>query len=332
MPLDPGENPPDGLPPDLEGAAKEVHALLDSDPTEAWPALRRRLASLLMEGEEAKDFSKRLAFVEAGLRLTLKSGEDDSLFVLVQMLSDRQYGYSATHALLAASTCLLVAPMADIAEPQLSSLVRAALTMNIAMTEMQDVLATQAHQTTPYQREAIESHPTLGVDILKALGVNDTLWLELVQDHHESDDGQGYPNQKVQLSIHQQILRMSDLFIAQISPRTSRRGIWPNVVVAKLYNESQRRSSPLGTYFAKQLGMYPPGSYVKLHSGETAVVISRGVRVNAPVTMAIMDPANLALSKPIKRNSEVPKFAIKSPVSPEDIRIRLDRSRLLKRV
>jgi hypothetical protein len=48
--------------------------------------------------------------------------------------------------------------------------------------------------------------------------------------------------------------------------------------------------------------------------------------------MAIMDPANLALSKPIKRNSEVPKFAIKSPVSPEDIRIRLDRSRLLKRV
>ncbi|MDV7398503.1 hypothetical protein RZS08_44265, partial [Arthrospira platensis SPKY1] len=76
--------------------------------------------------------------------------------------------------------------MADIAEPQLSSLVRAALTMNIAMTDMQDVLATQAHQATPYQREAIESHPTQGADMLRTLGVDDPMWLELVQDHHES--------------------------------------------------------------------------------------------------------------------------------------------------
>lgn len=332
MPLDPAELPPHGLPLELEGAVKEVHALLDSDPTEAMPALRRRLATLLMEGTQAKDFSKRLTFVEAGLRLTLRAREDDSLFVLVQMLSDRQYGYSATHALLAASTCLLVAPMADIGEPQISSLVRAALTMNIAMTEMQDVLATQAHQATPYQREAIESHPTQGADMLRTLGVEDPLWLELVQDHHESTDGNGYPNHKTDLSAAQQILKMSDLFIARISPRTSRRGLWPNVVVGNLYLESQTRASPLGTYFVKQLGMYPPGSYVKLKTGETGVVVRRGSRVNTPLVMAITDAEGLLLTSPSKRDCQLSMYAVQSPVSPEDIRIRLDRARLLKRV
>jgi len=145
MPLDPHDPSLWELPAALEPLLPDVRLQLDPDPVEAMPALRRRLAAaLLLEGAQAHDFARRLAFIETGLRLTLQNRPDDSLVVLVQMLSDRQYGYCATHALLAASACLLVAPLLPIEEPQRGALLRAALTMNIAMAELQDLLATQA--------------------------------------------------------------------------------------------------------------------------------------------------------------------------------------------
>jgi len=321
-----------GLSPDVEAAYRDVRALLDPAAAEAWPALRRRLAALLQEGAQAKDFQKRLAFIEAGVRLTLEDQEDESLFVLVQMLSDRSYGYSATHALTAAAICLMIGPQAQIGEPELSALLRAALTMNIGMATLHDQLALQTQTASESQKAQIRRHPDAGVDVLRQLGVDDPLWLSLVAEHHEAPDGTGYPLGKRELSPVQQLLRMSDVFIARISPRISRRGLWPNVAVGNLYLEAQAQSSPLGAIFAKHLGMYPPGTYVRLKSEETAVVVRRGERVNTPLAMAITDPDGLALSTPRKRDTQHPGYSVQTPVSPEDVKIRLDKARLLKRV
>lgn len=316
-----------------DAVLKEVRAQLDPAPAEAWPALRRRLAVLLQEGADAKDFHKRLAFIETGVKLTLEGQEDDSLFVLVQMLSDRSYGYCATHALTAAVTCLMIGPLAQIQPPAVDALVRAALTMNIAMAAMQDQLAIQLQPATQEQKNRIRQHPSQGVDILRGLGVDDPLWLDLVQDHHETPDGSGYPQGKSSPpDTVQQLLRMADVFIARISPRVSRRGLMPNVAVGNLYLESKTQSSPLGAIFAKQLGMYPPGSYVRLKSEETAVVVRRGERVNTPLTLAIADPDGMPLSTPRKRDTQMPGYSVKSPLSSDDVKIRLDKARVLKRL
>ena len=91
MPLDLHDTSLWELPAALEPLLPDVRLQLDPDPVEAMPALRRRLATLLFEGAQAHDFARRLAFIETGLRLTLQNRPDDSLLVLVQMLSDRQY-------------------------------------------------------------------------------------------------------------------------------------------------------------------------------------------------------------------------------------------------
>ena len=332
MPPDSHDSSLQELPTELESVLPDVRLQLDPDPVEAMPALRRRLAALLLEGAQAHDFSRRLAFIEAGLRLTLRNRPDDSLLVLVQMLSDRQYGYCATHALLVASACLLVAPLVPIDEPQQSALLRAALTMNIALAELQDLLATQVQQTTEHQRDKIASHPSDSAALLRALGVTDPDWLRWVQDHHEAPDGSGYPSQKTELDLGQQLLHMSDLFVARISPRRTRRGLWPQVVVGNLYLQAQASASPLGGYFAKQLGMYPPGTLVRLKTDETALVVRRGAKINTPLTLAITGPDDMLLNSPVKRDTQVPLYAIKATVSAEDVRIRLDLGRLLKRV
>ncbi|NIC42981.1 HD-GYP domain-containing protein [Aquabacterium sp. A08] len=315
-----------------DAARLEVRAQLDPSPAEAWPALRRRLAMLLQEGAQAKDFRKRLAFIEAGVRLTLEGQEDDSLFVLVQMLSDRSYGYCATHALTSAITCLMLAPLAKLDTADTDALLRAALTMNIAMAAMQDQLAIQIQPASEAQKQIILQHPSQGVELLRQLGVDDARWLGLVADHHEAPDGSGYPLGKSTLDTAQQLLRMADIFIARISPRVSRRGLMPNVAVGNLYLEAQAQSNSLGALFAKQMGMYPPGTYVRLKSEETAVVVRRGERVNTPVALAIADPDGLPLTTPRKRDTQQPGYSVQSPVAPEDVKIRLDKARLLKRL
>lgn len=316
----------------VETVHREVRAQLDTTPAEAWPALRRRLAVLLQEGAQAKDFRKRLAFIEIGTRLTLEGQEDESLFVLVQMLSDRSFGYCATHALTSAITCLMMAPLAKLDAGESDALLHAALTMNIAMAAMQDQLAIQIQQASEAQKQTIRQHPSQGVEVLRQLGVDDERWLDLVADHHEAPDGSGYPLGKSDLGTAQQLLRMADIFIARISPRVSRRGLMPNVAVGNLYLESQAQSNSLGALFAKQMGMYPPGTYVRLKSEETAVVVRRGERVNTPIALAIADPDGLPLSTPRKRDTQQPGFGVQSPVSPEDVKIRLDKARLLKRL
>lgn len=302
------------------------------DPTELWPALHRRLQRLGGDGASGSDVHAQLSRLNDELVQALRQSPDDSLFVLVQMLHDQRHGYSVTHALLSAVTCQLTAPLANIRGERLASLSQAALTMNIGMRELQDRLASQNQPLDFEQRLAIERHPIEGANRLRRLGVTDETWLSLVEDHHETPDGRGYPTGKAVRDPLQHLLRMSDLFVARISPRKSRRGLASNVAMRDLYLEMRNHSGELGAIFAKQLGMYPPGTYVRLQSGETAVVIRRGTRLDCPLTVAVADPIGVPLSPPQVRDTQQPGLGIKRYLDPEEVRVRIDLARLLKRL
>lgn len=299
------------------------------DPLELWPLLHRRLNRLSASNAE---LPTQLHGIYQELAQVLATHPDDSLFVLVQMLQDPHHGYSATHALLAAATCLLIAPSAGIAGAPLNALIQAALTMNIAMRQLQDQLVSQSQPLDVEQRLAIEQHPLDGAALLRKLGVMDMTWLSLVADHHETPDGQGYPRGKLVKDPLQHLLRMSDLFIARISPRRTRRGLAPNIALRNLYLEMRDHSGELSALFAKQMGMYPPGSYVQLNSGELAVIMRRGERVNCPLAIAITDPLGAPLSSPPVRDTQTPAFAVKRFVYHEEVRVRVELARLRERL
>ena len=302
------------------------------DPTDLWPALHRRLQRLGAGSTNGPDFQTQLSRLNTELTRALAERPDDSLFVLVQMLHDLRHGYSVSHALLAAATCQLAGPLAGIQGERLKALSQAALTMNIGMRALQDRLASQTQPLDFEQRELIERHPTEGANVLRRLGVTDEIWLSLVEEHHETPDGRGYPKGKPVRDSLQHLLRMSDLFVARISPRRSRRALAPNVAVRNLYLEMRDHSGELGAIFTKQIGMYPPGTYVRLQSGETAVVVRRGARVNFPLTIAVADPIGMPLSPPQVRDTQSPGLGIKRYVGPEEVRVRVDLGRLLERL
>lgn len=300
--------------------------------TEAWPDIHAALATLLHQGAEANQFMDRLDRLDARTEKLWREHPDDSLLVLVQLLFDPRMHYSTTHALLTAGLCALVGPSAGMAEADRLMLSRAALTMNIGMTRAHDDMARQVGPLSEQQRKTVREHPQRSADVLRQLGVVDAAWLQLVEEHHERPDGQGYPAGKAASGAHQHLLQMADVYVASISPRKSRGGLLSQQVARELYLGPDLTPDPLGALFIKNIGFYPPGSYVRLASGELAVVARRGAKANAPAVFAIVGRQGLPLGEPALRDTTDPAFEVKASLAPGDVKVVVSVAKLLARL
>ncbi len=300
--------------------------------TEAWADIHAALNTLLHQGAEASHFTQRLERLTTQTDKLWREHPDDSLLVLVQLLFDSRVHYSATHALLVAGLCALIGPSAGMQPADQLALSHAALTMNIGMTRAHDDMARQVGPLSDPQRKTVREHPQRSADVLRQLGVVEAVWLQLVEDHHERPDGQGYPAGKPVNSTAQHLLQMADVYVASISPRKSRGGLLSQQVARELYLGPDLTPDPLGALFIKNIGFYPPGSYVRLASGEVAVVARRGAKANAPAVLAIVGRQGLPLGEPTLRDTTDPAFEVKASLAPGDVKVVVSVAKLLGRL
>lgn len=299
---------------------------------QAWPDLHAALSALLHHGAEADQFPARFERLAQRARSLWRQHPDGSLLVLVQCLFDARMGYSTTHALLSAGLCSLVAPSAGLEPAERNALFRAALSMNIGMSRAHDTLARQAGPLSDAQRQTVREHPMLGASILRGLGVDDALWLQLVAEHHERPDGSGYPQGVRAQGAAQRLLQMADGYVACLSPRTGRGGLSSQQVARELYLGPGQQPDPLGALFVKHIGFYPPGSYVRLASGELGVVARRGMKANAPRVFAIVGRQGLPLGEPALRDTQEPAHEVRASVLPDEVKVVVNVPRLLARL
>lgn len=308
-----------------------VEAREEAGPVELWADLHASLNSLLHQGTAATQFYDKLERLAARAQRLWHSAPDDCLLVLVQLLFDARMGYSATHALLSAGLCALVSPSTGVSPAEQATLFRAALTMNMGMTRTHDAMARQTGPLTDAQRQTVREHPLRSAAMLRELGVADALWLRLVEEQHERPDGSGYPAGKPVADLAQRLLQMADVYVACISPRMGRGGLLSQQVARELYLGPDQQPDALGALFVKHIGFYPPGSYVRLASGEVAVVTRRGAKANAPQVFAIVGRQGMPLGEPTWRDTQDPAHEIKASLPPGDVRVVVNVPRLLSR-
>jgi hypothetical protein len=207
---------------------------------------------------------------------------DAGLYLLFQLASNSPVGYSASHSLVCAVLCHLIAKALELTSKERDSLVRAALTMNVAMTAMQDVLANQSEKPTTVQQEMIRLHPLKGAMLLGNMGVRDDDWLEVVGGHHDNSvdtgDFRSVPS-SVRLS---RILKMVDRYAAMISPRLSRAGRSATESARSVIANSSAKTDEIGHALMRVVGLCPPGTYVRMDGGELGVVLRRSLKANMP--------------------------------------------------
>ena len=127
----------------IEGAAHAQTARVREGPVD-WPELQWTTTQLL-SNPHASDFGARFLALHAEVARAALHASDATLLTLILRSSDETRVYSATHVLLVASVCMLVARDGlHWSAEQTARAGRAALSMNISMTELQDRLAQQS--------------------------------------------------------------------------------------------------------------------------------------------------------------------------------------------
>ena len=124
-----------------------------TDPTARpnWEDIQVR-ANGLLRNPDSPGFMVRLLQLHADLRLLTQRQTDATLFALMFLSAGETRQYSATHAMLVSVVCMLAArQVLRWKDDAVDTLGKAALTMNISMTELQDQLADPGHRSAQRQ-------------------------------------------------------------------------------------------------------------------------------------------------------------------------------------
>ena len=289
-----------------------------------WKQATARLDVLLNSIDKA-GFAERCDSFAGLLMGLIVRDPDIAIYHSVRQDPNRLSLYGQAHALHCALVCQLATTRAGWPPERVRTLVKASLTMNLSIVEVQGRFATLG-RLNDHQRDQIRNHPQAAVGRLQAAGVTDPAWLQAVLEHHERPGGGGYPHNLGELCEEAAVLRMADVFMAKISPRTERPALPILDAARQMFAEAQ--GSPLAAAIIKEYGIYPPGNFVLLASGEMAVVIRRGATAHAPVAAAVTDRNGIPVVSTTRRNTAEPAYAIKSLVPDIKMMMRLPPERL----
>ncbi len=250
---------------------------------------------------------------------------DIAIYISVRQDPRRLHLYGLTHSLHVALLCQLLAARLDWPAPRTAMLVKSALTMNLAIVDIQGRFAALG-RLTEAQLELIRGHPQQAHDRLVAAGVTDPDWLQAVLEHHEQPGGGGYPQNLSELGEPAAVLRMADVFMAKISPRAERASLSIQEAARQMFNDS--KGSPAAAAIIKEYGIYPPGNFVRLASGEQAVVIRRGSTAHTPLAAALTDRKGMPVLQTPRRDTAQASYAIKAMLPVSDLLLRLPPERV----
>ena len=294
----------------------------------AWEQLIAKGRRLMEEGSIDGPWLVRFTEFTFDVRQLARRHWDLALYVLIQSNGSGVGHYSVQHAMI----CLVIAELAadwlDWPEEEKQALALAALSMNLSITTLQDSLAKQSASLSDLQRQRVNTHAAASVDLLTQAGVVEPVWLYVVQHHHVlagPDAAVGAPAGP-RLA---ELLRRVDIYTAKLSRRGSRDSVTPAMAARDACLGARGHPDSIGATLLKVVGLYPPGTFVELVNGETAVVIKRGEKAHTPVVASLRRQDGGLLLQPMRRDTLEAGLSVRKGVEPGRVRVSFDHRRVL---
>jgi HD-GYP domain-containing protein (c-di-GMP phosphodiesterase class II) len=316
-------------------AAGHLHIAAESSPVvvphsqslfDVWGQSADEMRKLMAKVPHAPELLKRVdEFVAWLIELVDKDG-DIALYHCVRQESAHAFFYGYNHSIHTAILCLLLARRLQWPPARMMSLVKAAITMNMAVLDLQGQMADQEDPMRESQKVILRRHPQEAADWLAQAGVSDADWLSAVALHHERPDGSGYPKGLTDVPDIAVALRVTDVFMSKISPRKLRPSLPIQEAAKQLFREDQGGS--VSSAIIREFGLYPPGDLVKLASGEIGVVMRRTGQVKCPIVAAITDGAGHPTVRTAQRDTSQAAYAIVASVVDKSLVARMPPERV----
>lgn len=282
----------------------------------------------LLRDRNPTQFLERLERVQTMLSSYAHRNPDGALFALVYLAGTETRMYSATHSMLVSLTCGLTAREILKWPRELEVLLcKAALTMNLSLTALQDQLAAQADPPTAAQLQTIDEHPAKSAEMLSAMGIRDATWLQAVREHHIQMPGPMEGRTTAQQFVR--LMQRADMFADRLAPKAGRSPLAPAAAMQACYFDENRQMDEAGAALIKAVGIYQPGSFVRLATDEVAVVIKRGHTTTTPRVAVLINRSGMPTIEHTIRETSLRDFRIVASLPYRDVKVKINLERLL---
>jgi HD-GYP domain-containing protein (c-di-GMP phosphodiesterase class II) len=193
------------------------------------------------------------------------------------------------------------------------------------------------------QWEEIRNHPQLGAEaILAAASPGEEIAAAVALEHHARYDGMGYPRLVYHggagdfgthpLHCFSRLVAVADTYDAITTRRSYRRAEPPSRALQVLLSEAGTSYDPdFVLAFTAMMGIYPPGSFLRLTSGAVAMVTKPSAEADGvPEAVLVRDRWGTDLAEPepvVYSREEIAEHVTASAIDLQPVRI-LDRMTL----
>ncbi len=152
---------------------------------------------------------------------------------------DARDPYTHGHSARVGQLAVEIGQALGLTEPQLQHLEIGGYLHDIGKIGVRDAVLLKSGELTPQERELIERHPRVGLDILAPVDLAPDV-TEFVAAHHEKLDGSGYPShlRSQQLNIVSRIAAVADIYDALTTDRPYHPAMTPQEAMETLKREA----------------------------------------------------------------------------------------------
>lgn len=233
---------------------------------------------------------------------------------LVDIKSMDNYTYQ--HSVNVAVISLVLGVQLQLNQKDLYNLCMGALIHDIGKVLIPKDIVLKTGILTDEEFETIKEHTTKGYNYLKGcLDISAPARIVALQ-HHEKIDGCGYPDNIKGKSINRfaRIVAIADVYDALTSDRPYRKAMSPNDAVEYIFSHGDTQFDyEMVKVFSKAIVPYPPGTLIRLSTGDIGVVtdvfpnfalrpkvkiIKKGTNANAHVvgtTVSLVDQLDIVI-------------------------------------
>ncbi len=200
---------------------------------------------------------------------------NQNAMLLLSNIKDKDeytFEHSMNVSVLTAGLCkALKMPKEEIIEYTFGSILH-----DIGKSRIPDEILQKQQSLTPSEFELMKKHVELGVELVKDKPEITGNMIAFVAEHHERENGTGYPRKLKgeQISQAGKIGAIVDVYDALTTNRVYHSANHPSEVIKDMYlQRGLLFDEELLEQFILFTGIYPPGSLVKLDHGYLAIVI-----------------------------------------------------------
>ncbi|MDE2081262.1 MAG: hypothetical protein KGI90_07915 [Burkholderiales bacterium] len=310
---------------DLQSARDEIMKAPREQLPRLWSGCIQQVSRTLRHACGA-GFRQALTEATEPVQTLVERDPDLAIFQVLCQGHNEDAAYGAQRSMQTAIAAMLVAQRLGWEASQCERLFKVALTMNLSMLELQGQLARQRTAPTEQQRRDLQSHPERSVLILEQAGIVDGDWLQAVLRHHEQEDGSGYPAGCTDVGELAALARRVDVYTAKLSARSTRDALAADVAGRQMF--MQDPGHPMTAALVKEFGIFPPGCYVRLASGELAIVVQRGPTITTPMVARLTNERGMPLPTPERMQTTDRAHAVEAVVGERSLNVRLPPDRL----